>query len=89
MVRLLDEACISPFSDDAVIKKIPLTNFPADMYMVVRALMLLRGLCFTLQLDVQVCLPTLSPPPPPSSQHQCTMTNMDYFCLSHASLISQ
>ena len=52
--RFLDEARISPFSDDAVIKTIPLASFPADMYMVVRALMLLRGLCFSLDLDYNV-----------------------------------
>ena len=57
--RFLDEACISPFSDDAVIKTIPLANFPADMYMVVRALMLLRGLCFSLNLDYNVRSPPL------------------------------
>ena len=54
--RFIEEACISPFSDEAVIKSIPLASFPPDMYMVVRALMLLRGLCFSLNLDYNVRL---------------------------------
>lgn len=52
--RFIDEARISPFSDDAVIKTIPLSSFPADLYLVVRTLMLLRGLCFSLDLDYNV-----------------------------------
>ena len=52
--RFMDEARISPFSDDAVIKAIPLSAFPPYLYMVVRTLMLLRGLCFSLDLDIQV-----------------------------------
>ena len=56
-LRFLDEACISPFSDDAVIKSIPLARFPPDMYMVVRTLMLLRGLCFNIGLDIQARRP--------------------------------
>ncbi|KAK9822468.1 hypothetical protein WJX81_005700 [Elliptochloris bilobata] len=51
--RSLPEARVSPLADDAVIKKIPLQRFPRDLFMVARTVMLLRGLCHALGLDIQ------------------------------------
>ena len=43
-----------PLSQESLIKEIPLTAFPPDVYLIVRTLMLLRGLCHALQLDIKV-----------------------------------
>eukprot|EP00884_Botryococcus_braunii_P006323 jgi/Botrbrau1/15692/Bobra.4_1s0069.1 len=51
--KQLPEGCVNPVAEDAIIKTIPLDNFPRDLFMVARALMLLRGLCHRLGLDIQ------------------------------------
>ena len=48
---------MSPLADDAVIKRVPLQRFPRDLFMVARTVMLLRGLCHALDLDIQVGAP--------------------------------
>ena len=45
---------MSPLADNAVIKRVPLQRFPRDLFMVARTVMLLRGLCHALDLDIQV-----------------------------------
>ena len=52
--RSLPEARVSPLADNAVIKRVPLQRFPRDLFMVARTVMLLRGLCHALDLDMQV-----------------------------------
>lgn len=52
--RPLPEALICPLSDDATIKAIPLQHFPADLFLVSRSIMILRGLVHALGLDLQV-----------------------------------
>lgn len=55
--RALPEGCVNPMAEDAIIKSIPLAKFPRDLFMVGRTLMLLRGLCHRLNLDIQVPIP--------------------------------
>jgi len=57
MCRSLLEARINPLSDDATIKKIPLREAPEDLFSLGRTIMLLRGLCFALDLDIKVYFP--------------------------------
>ena len=51
--RPLPEALINPLAENATIKKIPLRSAPEDLFSVGRTIMLLRGLCFSLGLDIQ------------------------------------
>lgn len=52
--RPLREATIHPLADDAVIKQIPLKQAPEDLFSLGRTIMLLRGLCFSFDLNIQV-----------------------------------
>ena len=52
--RPLPGAQINPLADNAVIKQIPLKEAPEDLFSLGRTIMLLRGLCFALGLNIQV-----------------------------------
>ena len=52
--RPLPEAEICPLDEDAVVKQIPLQHFAADLFLVGRAIMILRGLIHQLGLDLKV-----------------------------------
>ena len=54
LCRALPEARTNPLADDAIIKKIPLKQAPEDLFCIGRTIMLLRGLCFALDLDITV-----------------------------------
>lgn len=52
--RPLPGAQINPLAEDATIKKIPLKEAPEDLFSLGRTIMILRGLCHALSLDIQV-----------------------------------
>ena len=52
--RPLPEALVNPLAENAVIKQIPLKQAPEDLFSLGRTVMLLRGLCYSLGVEVQV-----------------------------------
>lgn len=58
LCRPLPGVDINPLSEQAAIQKIPLKEAPEDLFSLGRTIMLLRGLCHALGLDikVKVCL---------------------------------
>ncbi|KAJ7556254.1 hypothetical protein O6H91_05G076200 [Diphasiastrum complanatum] len=48
----VEEATVSPMSDKSILRTTPLTSFNQALWMVVRTILLLRGLCFSLHMDV-------------------------------------
>lgn len=54
-LRFLPEASMSPFGnpvDNPLLAGAPISHFPSETYMIIRAMMLLRGICFTLGADI-------------------------------------
>ncbi|KAG0609237.1 hypothetical protein M758_8G168900 [Ceratodon purpureus] len=48
----VQEATVSPMSQDSILRTTPLKAFNQSVWMVVRALVILRGLCFALKMDL-------------------------------------
>lgn len=51
-VCYVEEATVSPMSQNSILKEIPLKKFNQEVWMVIRTNLLLRGLCFTLKLNI-------------------------------------
>lgn len=54
--RPLPEAHVSPMAADSLLQTNPLTAFNQDFWLVVRTVLLLRGLCNSLQLDISAAV---------------------------------
>lgn len=51
-VCYMEEATVSPMAQNSILRTIPLKKFNQALWMVVRTNLLLRGLCFSLKLDI-------------------------------------
>ncbi|KAL3692088.1 hypothetical protein R1sor_005739 [Riccia sorocarpa] len=51
----VQEATVSPMSPESILRNTPLTSFNQALWLVVRALVILRGLCYGLRMDVSAC----------------------------------
>lgn len=51
-VCYIEEATVSPMSQNSILKEIPLKKFNQEVWMVIRTNLLLRGLCFSLNLNI-------------------------------------
>ncbi|KAI5072552.1 hypothetical protein GOP47_0012658 [Adiantum capillus-veneris] len=51
-VCYVEEATVSPMSQNSILKEIPLKKFNQEVWMVIRTNLLLRGLCFALKLNI-------------------------------------
>ncbi|KAL2624182.1 hypothetical protein R1flu_008427 [Riccia fluitans] len=51
----VQEATVSPMSTESILRSTPLTSFNQALWLVVRALVLLRGLCYGLKMDISAC----------------------------------
>ncbi|KAH7433361.1 hypothetical protein KP509_07G065200 [Ceratopteris richardii] len=51
-VCYVEEATVSPMSQNSILKEIPLKKFNQEVWMVIRTNLLLRGLCFSLKLEL-------------------------------------
>eukprot|EP00250_Pteridium_aquilinum_P011766 c20291_g2_i1 orf=270-2069(-) len=51
-VCYIEEATVSPMSRNSILKEIPLKKFNQELWMVIRTNLLLRGLCFSLKLNI-------------------------------------
>jgi aarF domain-containing kinase len=52
--RLLGKYKVSPFEPDSIIKRIGVQSMPPDVYLIVRTIQLLRGLCTAFDIDFSV-----------------------------------
>lgn len=51
-VCFIEEATVSPMSRNSILKEIPLKKFNQGLWMVIRTNLLLRGLCFSLNMNI-------------------------------------
>lgn len=50
-VSYVEEATVSPTAQNSILRRIPLKSFNRSLWLVVRAIFILRGLCFMLKID--------------------------------------
>ncbi|CAM6100827.1 unnamed protein product [Calypogeia fissa] len=61
MARILFDTCyereatVSPMAEESILRQTPLTGFNQALWLVVRAMVLLRGLCYGLSMDISSC----------------------------------
>ncbi|XP_002963711.2 uncharacterized protein LOC9655240 [Selaginella moellendorffii] len=47
----VEEATVSPMAENSILRKVPMRSFNQELWMVVRTILMLRGLLFSLEMD--------------------------------------